>query len=293
MKEFSGIFPYLVSPVNEDGTVREQVLRRLVEHLIQCGVHGLVPLGSTGEFFYLDFDQQREIARIVIEQAAGRVPVVVGVAASSNLQAQRRAREMEQLGADGILAILNVYFPLDQEAVFSYFSAVAAAVQCPVVLYNNPRFSHFEIDTSTLLRLSRIPNIRYYKDASPNTGRLLQLSGEVGGQLKIFSASAHVPTFVMLMGGSGWMAGPACVIPRQSVKLYELCRRGRWEEAMDLQRELWRLNAVFQKYGLAACIKGALTLQGFDVGGPIAPTKQLTPGGWQEIEAVLRELKAI
>lgn len=293
MKEFSGIFPYLVSPVNEDGTVREQVLRRLVEHLIQCGVHGLVPLGSTGEFFYLDFDQQREIARIVIEQAAGRVPVVVGVAASSNLQAQRRAREMEQLGADGILAILNVYFPLDQEAVFSYFSAVAAAVQCPVVLYNNPRFSHFEIDTGTLLRLSRIPNIRYYKDASPNTGRLLQLSGEVGGQLKIFSASAHVPTFVMLMGGSGWMAGPACVIPRQSVKLYELCRRGRWEEAMDLQRELWRLNAVFQKYGLAACIKGALTLQGFDVGGPIAPTKQLTPGGWQEIEAVLRELKAI
>lgn len=290
MKEFKGIFPYLISAVNEDGSVREEAMRQLVEYLIGCGVHGLVALGSTGEFFYLNFEQRKEIVRIVVDQAAGRVPVIAGVAAASVLEARRQAREMEQLGADGILAILNVYFPLGQNEIYTYFAGLADAVQCPVVLYNNPKYTNFEISVETLIRLSEIRNIQYYKDASANTGRLFELSCKVGGRLTIFSASSHVPVFVMMMGGAGWMAGPSCVIPKQSVELYELCCAERWEEAIELQRQLWKLNVVFQKYGLAACIKGALVLQGFDVGGPIAPTKQLEEGAWREIECVLTEL---
>lgn len=293
MKDFAGIFPYLVSPVNEDGSIRERVLRDLTEHLIRCGVHGLVPLGSTGEFFYLSFEQRREIARIVIDQTAGRVPVIVGVAAASVLEGQRQAQEMERLGADGILAVLNVYFPLDQDGIYRYFAAVAEATALPVVLYNNPRFTGFEISVDTLERLADIPNILYYKDASPNTGRLLELHERVGNRLQIFSASAHVPLFVMMLGGKGWMAGPSCVIPRESVRLYELCHAGAWDEAMTLQRRLWRLNGVFQKYGLAACIKGALTMQGFDVGEPIPPTKPLTEAGRAEIKTVLYEIGAL
>jgi len=109
-------------------------------------------------------------------------------------------------------------------------------------------------------------------------------------QLKVFSASAHIPACVMLIGGVGWMAGPACVIPRQSVRLYELCRDGKWPLAMALQRELWRINEVFAHFNLAACIKAALTLQGYDVGDPILPQRPL---GAEERRIVAAALAAV
>ena len=138
-KRFAGIYPYLVSPVEEDGTVKEEVLRRLVSHLIDCGVHGLVPLGSTGEFFYLDWDQRRKIVEIVLDEAKGRVPVIPGVASSSINDAVRQVEYYNKLGVDGILSVLNVYFPLDQNGIYNYFKAVAEASEVPVVLYNNPK----------------------------------------------------------------------------------------------------------------------------------------------------------
>ena len=290
---FHGIFPYLVSPVNEDGTIREESLRRLVEHLIGRGVHGLTPLGSTGEFFYLNWEQRRELVRIVVDQTAGRVPVVAGVGCASVHESIRQARELERLGVDGILSILTVYFPLKQEEVYRYFADTARAVDCQVVLYNNPRFTGFELSVDTLVRLSRLPNVNYYKDASFNTGKLLELSQQVGDRLKIFSASAHVPVFVSMLGGAGWMSGPACLVPAESVELYQLCAEARWEEAMALQRRLWQLNTAFQKYGLAACVKAGLNMQGFDVGLPVPPVAPLGPEALGDIRSVLERLGAL
>ncbi len=290
---FEGIFPYLVSPVNEDGTVREKVLRDLVNHLIDCGVHGLTPLGSTGEFFYLDWEQKREIVRIVVEETAGRVPVVAGVGCSTIREAKYQSKEFEKLGVDGILGVLNVYFPLKQKDIYNYFASIAEAVDCQVVLYNNPKFTGFEINVETLFELSELPNVNYYKDASSNTGRLFRLSNLVGDRMKIFSASAHVPLFIMMMGGAGWMAGPSCVVPKESVELYNLCKEKKWEEALVLQRKLWLINNVFQKYNLAACIKAGLEIQGFDVGGPIAPNPNLDQKAKDEIKAVLEEIQGV
>lgn len=293
MQEFYGIYPYLVSPLNTDGSVRESALRQLVEHLIQSGVHGLTPLGSTGEFFYLTWEQRREIVRIVLEQAKGRVPVVAGVGCAAVAESIRQAREFERMGVDGILSILTVYFPLEQEQIYQYFSQTAQAVNCQVVLYNNPRFTGFELSIDTLNRLAELPNINYYKDASFNTGKLLQLSIQVGDRLKIFSASAHVPVFVMMLGGAGWMAGPACLIPRQSVELYARCTQQHWDEAMVLQRKLWGLNTVFQKYGLAACVKAGLEMQGFDIGAPVPPISPLGETARADIRTVLESLGAL
>ena len=290
---FEGIFPYLVSPVNEDGTVREKVLRDLVNHLIDCGVHGLTPLGSTGEFFYLDWEQKREIVIIVVEETAGRVPVVAGVGCSTIREAKYQSKEFEKLGVDGILGVLNVYFPLKQKDIYNYFASIAEAVDCQVVLYNNPKFTGFEINVETLFELSELPNVNYYKDASSNTGRLFRLSNLVGDRMKIFSASAHVPLFIMMMGGAGWMAGPSCVVPKESVELYNLCKEKKWEEALVLQRKLWLINNVFQKYNLAACIKAGLEIQGFDVGGPIAPNPNLDQKAKDEIKAVLEEIQGV
>lgn len=291
--ELHGIFPYLVSPVNEDGSIREQALRDLTEHLIRSGVHGLTPLGSTGEFFYLTWEQKREIVRIVLDQTAGRVPVVPGVGCASLHESVFQAREFEKMGVDGILSVLTVYFPLGQEEIYRYFAETAKAVSCQIVLYNNPKFTGFEISVDTLARLAELPNVTCYKDASFNTGKLLQLSSQVGDKLKIFSASAHVPVFVEMLGGVGWMSGPACLIPRESVQLYELCAAGKWDEAMPLQRRLWTLNTAFQKFGLAACIKAGLTMQGFDVGDPVAPLRPLNAQEKEQVRAVLEGIGAL
>ena len=287
---FHGVFPYLVSPTDADGRIRANVLGRLCDDLIGAGVHGLTPLGSTGEIAYLGREQRRTVVQATIEAAQGRVPVVAGVASTSTVDAVAQAKSYQKLGADGILAILEAYFPLKDAQVESYFRAIADAVDIPVVIYTNPQFQRSDLTLDVVARLAEHPRIRYIKDASTNTGRLLSIINRCGSELQVFAASAHIPAAVMLIGGVGWMAGPACVAPKQSVELYDLCKAQRWNEAMALQRRMWRLNEAFARYNLAACIKTGLSIQGHEVGDPLAPQAALTADERRVIEAVLREL---
>ncbi len=290
---FHGVFPYLVSPISTSGEVMDDVLQRLCRDLIAAGVQGLTPLGSTGEFAYLSWPQRKRIVEVVVEAAGGRVPVVAGVASTTIADAVFQARELQAIGCDGILAVLEAYFPISDAGVVDYFTAIAEAVTLPVVLYTNPNFQRSDLSLPALDRLSRVPNIRYIKDASTNTGRLLSILNRVEGRMEVFAASSHIPACVMMIGGKGWMAGPACLVPRQSVGLYELCRRGDWVAAMALQRRLWTINQVFAKYSLAACIKGGLELQGYQVGPPLAPQAPLSADGIAEVRRVLGELGAL
>jgi 4-hydroxy-tetrahydrodipicolinate synthase len=290
---FHGVFPYLVSPIDESGEVNAAVLARLCDDLIKAGVHGLTPLGSTGEFAYLTWPQRRRVVEVVIEATRGRVPVVAGVASTTIADAVFQAREFERLGCDGILAILEAYFPVSDTGVAAYFKAIAAAVSVPVVLYTNPNFQRSDLSLPVIEELSRVPNIGYIKDASFNTGRLLSIINRVQGRMEVFAASSHIPACVMLIGGVGWMAGPACVAPRQSVQLYEICRQGDWNRAMELQRPLWALNQAFAKYNLAACIKGALELQGYAVGAPLPPQAPLSAEAIEDVQQTLVAIGAL
>lgn len=288
-----GVMPYLVSPLNGDGSVASDVLARLIDNLIDAGVHGLSPLGSTGEFAYLNPEQRLAVVQTSVAATRGRVPVIPGVASCAIADAVAQARTYEAAGADGILAIMEAYFPVGDEGVYQYFKAIAEAVSLPVVLYTNPNFQRSDLSLPVIDRLSQLPNIAYLKDASNNTGRLLSIMQRVQGRMQVFAASAHIPAAVMLIGGVGWMAGPACLVPRQSVRLYELCRAGQWDEAMALQRELWAVNQVFAKYNLAACVKGGLQLQGYAVGKPVPPQAPLSPEGREEVRALLLRLGAL
>jgi 4-hydroxy-tetrahydrodipicolinate synthase len=290
MPDFHGVFPYLVSPVDADGKVRTGVLGTLCDDLIKAGVHGLTPLGSTGEFAYLNQEQRTAVVKATIEAAQGRVPVVAGVVSTATSDAVAQAMAYQKLGADGILAILEAYFPLLDSQVESYFRAIADAVDIPVVIYTNPQFQRADLSLDVIERLAAHPRIGYIKDASTNTGRLLSIMNRCGDNIRVFSASAHIPAAVMLIGGLGWMAGPACIIPRQSVELYNLCRRQRWEEAMVLQRKLWRVNEAFARFNLAACIKAGLSIQGYDAGDPVPPQAPLTAEARKAVQAVLREV---
>ncbi|HEY5731139.1 MAG TPA: dihydrodipicolinate synthase family protein [Anaerolineales bacterium] len=292
-KVFQGVFPYLVSPIKESGEVDADVLTRLCEDLIKAGVHGLTPLGSTGEFAYLNRKQRKRVVEVVVAAAKGRVPVVAGVASTTIADAVLQAREYEGLGCDGILAILEAYFPVSEEGVFSYFKAIADAVSIPIVIYTNPNFQRSDLNLPVIERLSHIPNIRYLKDASANTGRLLSIIDQVEGRMQVFSASSHIPACVMLIGGVGWMAGPACLVPKQSVELYDLCKRGDWDMAMELQKKMWKLNQAFAQYNLATCIKGGLQLQGYAVGSPLPPQTPLSAEGIEDVRQALHAIEAL
>ena len=265
------------------------MLGRLADDLIKAGVHGLTPLGSTGEFAYLSREQRAVVVQATIEAAGKRVPVIAGVASTSTADAVEQAKHYQSLGADGILAILEAYFPLKDAQIEAYFRAIADSVDIPVVLYTNPQFQRSDLTLDVIARLVEHPRIRHIKDASTNTGRLLSIMNRCP-QMKVFSASAHIPAAVMLIGGVGWMAGPACIVPRQSVKLYELCRAGKWPEAMTLQRELWRINEAFARFNLAACIKAGLQIQGYAVGDPVPPQAALTAEERKAVAEILASL---
>jgi 4-hydroxy-tetrahydrodipicolinate synthase len=286
MTDFHGVFPYLVSPIDAQGRILTDVLGQLASDLIKAGVHGLTPLGSTGEFAYLTREQRHAVVQATIEAAQKRVPVIAGVASTSTADAVEQAKTYQKLGADGILAILEAYFPLKDAQIESYFRAIADSVDIPVVLYTNPQFQRSDLTLDVIARLSEHPRIRYIKDASTNTGRLLSIMNRCPS-MKVFSASAHIPAAVMLIGGVGWMAGPACIVPRQSVQLYELCRAAKWPQAMTLQRELWRINEAFARFNLAACIKAGLQIQGYAVGDPVPPQAALTPAERNVVEGIL------
>jgi 4-hydroxy-tetrahydrodipicolinate synthase len=290
MTDFHGVFPYLASPITPDGAIKTDVLAKLCDDLIKAGVHGLTPLGSTGEFAYLGGEQRTAVVKATVEAAAKRVPVLAGVASTSTADAVAQAKSYQALGADGILAILEAYFPVKDAQVEAYFRAIADAVDIPVVIYTNPNFQRSDLTLDVIARLASHPRIVGIKDASNNTGRLLSIINRCGDNMQVFAASAHIPAAVMLIGGKGWMAGPACIVPRQSVQLYELCKAARWDEAIALQKKLWRVNEVFARFNLAACIKAGLQIQGYDVGDPVPPQTPLTADERKVVEGVLREV---
>lgn len=185
---------------------------------------------------------------------------------------------------------LNFYFPINQEGIYRYFKTIAQNVHCPVIIYHNPRFSNIDFSLDLIEKLAEVPNINYIKYASANAGKVLSIINKCKNKLKVFSATANIPLLVLMLGGVGWMSGPACIIPRQSVKLFELAKQKKWDEAIELQKQLWLINNLFQKYSLAACIKAGLEIQGFPVGDPVAPQKPLSVSEKEEIESALKNI---
>ncbi len=288
MADYRGVFPYLPTPMRRDGSVNGAVLETICNDLIAAGVHGLAALGSTGEFAYLDEEQRAEVVEHTVNATAKRVPVIAGVSSTTIRHAIRQAERCQKLGADSILLVLESYFPLNAQQVESYFLAVANSIDLPIVIYTNPQFQKTDLSIDLIASLSAHPRIKYVKDASTNTGRLLSIMNRCP-DLGIFAASSHIATSVMLMGGWGLMAGPACILPRTSVELYNLTTAQRWTEAALLQKRLWRVNEVFAAFNLASCIKCGLTLQGYDVGDPAAPQSSLSSHDRAVVLNILQE----
>lgn len=288
-----GVIPYLVSPFDPQGQLLEESLRQLVRDLLDAGVHGITPLGSTGEFAYLTFDQRLNLVQTVIDEVAGSVPVLPGVAAASTYDAVAQAQHMAKAGAAGLVLVMNTYFSPTQRSIANYFRDVAASVDVPIIIYTNPALQGYVIQPATLEAILEQPNVRYIKDASGNTARLLTMQREFGDRLGIFAASAHLPVTVLQLGGLGIMSGPACLVPGPLLSLFESFAAGDVRRALELQRDLSALSDLFLRFNLAACVKAGLQHLGYATGHPIPPQEPLEAKEKEEIARVLDRLDSI
>ena len=271
-----GVYPYLVTPLTDDGGLDEDVVERLVRRSIKAGVHGLTPLGSSGELPLVPPAVRDDMVRTVVDVAGGSVPVIAGVGAFDVRTGVKSAEAAQCAGADGVLAVLFSYFPLTGAEAVTYFSAVAKAVTVPVVLYYHPRFCRFELSSSEMARLAEIDNIRYIKDASGVIANISKWRIASDDAIGVFASTSFSPTAAMLLGAVGWMSGPATVLPGVSAAIYSLCRDGKWREAVALEQIIEPVLNAFRAHGPARTVKAYLRAQGLDAGPVIAPLAELT-----------------
>ena len=222
-KKFEGIFAVLVTPFTKSDKVDEKILRKHVRYLIDKGkVHGLIPTGSTGEFTALTDDERTLVAEIVIEEAKGKVPVVVGTAAVATKDMVRYSQNAQNQGADGIMVVPSYYCHPDSREIYEHYKTLSQSVSIPIVLYNNPSTSGVDMQPELVARIAQLDNVSYIKESSGDMTRVAAIQKLTGNKLKVFCGCDTLTLEMFLIGAAGWVSAPANIIPQQCAKLFEL-----------------------------------------------------------------------
>lgn len=238
---FKGVLPALVTPFR-DGAVDEDAFVRLVERQIAGGVHGLVPVGTTGETATLSHDEHRRVVELCIKTAAGRVPVVAGAGSNSTAEAIELVRHAKTVGADAALVVTPYYNRPSQEGLYAHYAAINAAVQLPVLVYNVPGRTSVDISNDTLARLAKLPNIVGIKDATGDLARASQQRLTCGEGWTMLSGNDDSALGYMAHGGHGCISVTANVAPEQVSAFYNDALAGQWPGALQGQDRLIRLH---------------------------------------------------
>ena len=284
--DLHGVYPYLVTPVTDGGKLDEDAVERQVRRCITAGVHGLTPLGSSGELPLVPPAVREDMVRAVVDIAGGAVPVFAGVGAFDVRTGVEAAEAAQEAGVDGIVAVLFSYYPLSGPEAVTYFSAVARAVTLPVVLYYHPQFCGFELSSADAGALATVGNIRFVKDASGQIANIPKWRTATNDAIGVFASTSFSPTAAMLLGAVGWMSGPATVLPAASAAIYSLCRAKRWQEAAALEHIIEPILGVFRTHGPARTVKACLRVLGLDAGPMIAPLAELTGPEMEELRSI-------
>lgn len=290
MSKFRGTYTVLVTPFTADGRrVDTAALRRLVDYQIAQGVHGLVPLGSTGEFLSMTRDERAEVIETVIEQSSGRVPVLVGTGAEWTRDAAALSRDAERMGADGVMIIPPYYSVPTEQELFVHYKTIADAIGIPIMIYNNPAAANVDILPVTVVKLSQIPNIRYIKESTLDVTRVRDIVRLCGDRVTVFAGVLGYESF--FLGAEGWVAVCSNIAPRLSAQLFEAAvdrnspseARAIHERMVDL---LWWVGGP--RY--VSATKAGLEMIGLPVGPPRPPRLPLPAEMRGELQAVLRRL---
>jgi 4-hydroxy-tetrahydrodipicolinate synthase len=238
---FRGVLPALVTPFR-DGEVDEDAFVRLVERQIVGGVHGLVPVGTTGETATLSHDEHRRVVQLCVATAAGRVPVVAGAGSNSTREAIEFVRHAKTVGADAALVTTPYYNRPSQEGLYAHYAAINEAVQMPVLVYNVPSRTAVDISNEILARLAKLPNIVGIKDATGDLARASQQRLMCGEGWTMLSGDDPTALGYMAHGGHGCISVTANVAPEQVSAFYNDAMAGQWQGALYGQDRLIRLH---------------------------------------------------
>ena len=276
--QLSGVLTALATPFTSDGQIDENTLRRLVDRSIDGGVDGVVACGSTGEFAAMSGAERRLVVETVIDQTAGRVPVVAQTGAISTAEAIELSRHAEAAGASVLMVVAPYYEPLTLEETLQYLRTVADAVDIPIMLYNLPSATGVNLSPATVGQLAReIDNIRYIKDTSADMAQAGQLIHHYGDVISTFVGWDTLLLAALTEGAAGFMAGTANVMPAQLVSIHRALVAGELDRARREWARIYPLMDAIMSAPFIAAVKTALNAVGFPVGSPRKPLLDLDP----------------
>ncbi len=290
ISRLQGSIVAIITPMTDDGAIDEAALRRLVDWHVEQGTHGIVAVGTTGESPTLDHDEHRRVVEIVIEQAAGRVPVIAGTGSNSTAEAIDLTKHAAEAGADAALVVVPYYNKPTQAGLYAHFRAVAeAAPELPVLIYNVPGRTVADISNDTITKLAKdVPNIVGIKDATGDLNRpsllrlsagadFVQLSGEDGTALGF---NAH--------GGRGCISVTANVAPKLCAEFQEATLRGDFAKALELQDRLMPLHKALFVETSPGPVKYAVSLLGFCSPFARLPMVEIADSSKEAVKAAMR-----
>jgi 4-hydroxy-tetrahydrodipicolinate synthase len=242
--EFRGCGTAMVTPFRNDLSLDEDALRRLIRRQIAAGINFLVPCGTTGESPTLTHEEHLRVVAVTIEEAKGKVPVLAGAGGYDTHKVIEMAREIERMGANGILSVTPYYNKPTQEGLYHHYKAIASAISLPIILYNVPPRTNVNIEPATLRRLAEIDNIIGIKEASGNIAQMTQVIQQVPEQFIVLSGDDALTLPLVAMGGRGLISVTSNEIPAEMTRLVQMCLAGEFVTARALQRKLLPLIEV-------------------------------------------------
>jgi 4-hydroxy-tetrahydrodipicolinate synthase len=289
MSDLSGVLSAICTPFTAGGeSVDEAALRGLTEATVTGGVHGLVPGGSTGEFAAMTGDERRQVTEVVIDQAAGRVPVVPHVGAMTTREAIGLARHAEQAGAAGVMVVAPYYEPLTVAETKAYHRAVASAISIPVVVYNLPIATGVNLAPADVVELAgQVGNIRYLKDTTGDFSQAAVLVHQHADVISTFVGHDTLFYAALLEGAAGSIVGAANFIAPDLVSIWDSIKAGEAAAARSTWESVYPIMQFLVSGGYVTGVKGALDLLGRSVGAPREPIEPLGDDRADELKGIL------
>lgn len=294
MIEISGIIPPIVTPLTSDYKINEKVLRKMINHLIENGVHGIFPAGTTGEFYALTNEEYKELLEITVDETKGRVPVYGGVNHITTRGAIKLAEIAQEAGVDALSILTPMFISPSQKELYLHYKNIAENIDLPIILYNNAPKTGVTIAPEMVQNLADIKNIVAIKDSTgdmTNTEECLRLTKDrefsvlMGRDTLIYAGLAY--------GATGAIASCANVAPKIAVDIYDKYIAGDLEAALEAQYRLAPLRMITNLGTFPAVIKEGLKLQGFDVGPCYEPIKPLLTENREILKNILIGLELI
>jgi len=288
-----GIIPPMVTPLDKNENVDKKAIFRIVNYLIKRGVHGLFPLGSTGEWYGLSIDQKREVIETVMEATDKRVPVYAGTGAITTKETIYLTKLATDIGVDALSVITPVFISPNEQELFNHYQAIASSTDSPIILYNNPGRTGINLNVDLVVKLSKINNIIGIKDSSGDMAQGAEYIRRTDNNFSVLAGRDTLIYGFLAYGGKGAIAATANIVPQIVVKIYEEYQKGNYQEALKAQFQLAPLRIAFSLGSFPVVMKEGLNLLGVEVGSTLKPIQPLTEEAREKLREVLRSMQVL